>query len=142
MVIGIGIGMIITSIINIVFINEKTNYINEINNSPFIKIPYKDQNEETNDLNKIDINQSINGNNTSNSERDIEREYKEIFIQKGMDSEEIAYLLQKNEIINNADDFIDIVNKLDVANQLKYGLKKIPNNSTLQDILEILVRIH
>lgn len=142
MVIGIGIGMIITSIINIIFINEKTNGIEEMNLKKFIKTTSENLNEVTNKSVEPCIEDRLMAQHiVKDNFVETDKAYIELLIEKGMNSEEIAKLLEKNKIIIDSDEFINIANKLDVTKQLKYGLKKIPKNSSIQDILEILIKI-
>ncbi|SNR89242.1 hypothetical protein SAMN05446037_1001264 [Anaerovirgula multivorans] len=146
--IGIGIGMVIAGIINILFINDSMNDIQSINNDPFVKIIK--QNETTNDSEKSHIdgidNNIIEESNIDNSDEmknvDSNKAYKEVYIRKGMTSEEIAQLLEEKEIILSRDEFIYVANNLQMTGRLKYGLKRIPNESSIEDILEILVEIN
>ena len=67
---------------------------------------------------------------------------KEIFIEKGMDSIEIAKLLEREKIISDMDEFLKKTYELNLSRQLKYGLKKIPEGSTIEEILKILTENH
>lgn len=146
--IGIGIGMIIAGIVNILFINDSMNDIQSIDHDPFVKIIK--QNETTNDSEKSHIdgidNKVIEESNIDNSDEmknvDSNKAYREVYIRKGMTSEEIAQLLEEKEIILSRDEFIYVANNLQMTSRLKYGLKRIPNESSIEDILEILVEIN
>ncbi|NLM03658.1 MAG: endolytic transglycosylase MltG [Clostridiales bacterium] len=138
--IGIGIGMIITSIINIVFISEKynsDNHVKNVNENNFIKLPTENMYEYTEDISEKSFKQENNvGFNTD------EDSVKEIFIEKGMDSIEIAKLLEREKIISDMDEFLKKTYELNLSRQLKYGLKKIPEGSTIEEILKILTENH
>lgn len=147
MVIGIGIGMIITSIINLLFWQEPMNSASNIDEDPFITIV---QNEKNYDKSEgIDSTRTEQKNSTENihlfdneeNNKGNQEEYNGIYISKGMNSEEIAELLMDEKIISSSEAFIEMANKLGVIHRLRYGQKKIPVDSSLEDILKILVEI-
>lgn len=145
MIIGIAIGMIISGIANILLLNNNTSSIAEIDQDFFLKITNQEEANTTNkaSIDYMDANSSEDNDNKNGQINHVginNNDYREIYINKGMNSEEIAKLLCEKEIILDSNEFIDLTNKLEMSKKLKYGLKKIPLNSTMEDILEILVK--
>ena len=93
--------------------------------------------DESNDgqTNKDDITET--GNSKTKTHEDEEDIYKiEIF--RGMSTDQIALLLESKGIINEATEFSELVDTLKLTNKLRFGVKEIPVNSSLEEILDIL----
>jgi len=145
--IGVGVGIIITSIFNIVYIQLEDIYLND-KKSTFQQTYNKNTNitddikydsdkikelENFNNENNLEVDMSINNNI-------INTEYNKIFISKGMKSEEIARLLETEGIIESAREFNNTATKLEITKKIQYGLKTIPVNSSLDEIILILTK--
>lgn len=145
MAIGIGIGMILAGIINILFGDYSINDMQNINSDTFIQITnQKEINDDSEDSHMDEVDSE--DRNIDNSEEmknvDNNKTYREVYIRKGMTSEEIAQLLEEKDIIISRDEFIYVANNLQMTSRLKYGLKRIPIESTIEEILKILVEIN
>jgi len=143
--IGVGVGIIIASLFNIVYIQLEDIYLND-KKSTIQQIYNKDTNitdeikydsekikelENFNNENNLEVDTSINNNI-------INKEYNKIFISKGMKSEEIARLLETEGIIESAHEFNNKATKLKITKKIQYGLKTIPVDSSLDEIILIL----
>ena len=126
-IIGIGIGMMLTSTFNMF-----NNYIYSTNleNKSVEEIKELDRDIET-DVSKNDNVEIANDN-------EVENGYYEIDIRRGMTTEQIASHLQEEKVITDAMEFINTVKSLNMTNKLDYGKRRIPYNSTIEEILTIL----
>lgn len=144
--IGVGLGIIITSIFNILWIQTKTNnyenenkeVINESINEHRIGKEIVDSltknmiTTENNEKGLNSINEDIDGTD--------ENSVQEVFISKGMQSEAIAQLLESKDIIKSKEEFNSLAAKLGVTKKFQYGLKIIPRHSSLEEIILILTK--
>lgn len=139
MIIGIGIGLIMAGIINVVIVHNPTNgdsFVKPDNSTETCAIPQKGAIE---DIEEKGDDSSINEENIADNTNE-ETDYYEIHIEKGMNSIQIAKLLEREGIIANSEEFISLANQQKVDKVLRYGFKKIPMNSSIEEILEILVK--
>ncbi|MCC5909827.1 MAG: hypothetical protein JJT76_05260 [Clostridiaceae bacterium] len=129
MALGIGVGMILTAILNIFFNTGLTEAKNYTTTDQFITLPEMKTNY---DIEKIEQNfDDIHKN----------QEHITINIERGMNTGDIAVLLQKEGLISNSNDFLKTADRMEATNKMRFGEKKIPNNSTLEDIVKILIQI-
>ena len=87
---------------------------------------HDDSNNEDEDKNKLD-----------NEDSDI---IIKINIPPGSASSKIGEILVDNNLIENENDFIEKAIELKLDTKLKYGDFEIPQNSSLEEILEILTK--
>ncbi|SDK46425.1 hypothetical protein [Natronincola ferrireducens] len=145
LVIGIGMGMIITSSINI--LHNGQNDINILDNNENSLVVNSQDNRGVpiiaEESHKKPYENAEKANNINNEENKTikDQEYIEIFIKKGLNSKEIAKILEEKKIIDNSDDFLLLAKELKVTNLLRHGFRKIPVNSSLEEIIEILMEI-
>ncbi len=140
---GIGIGMIITSIANIVFVNNEVMDMGQENQNNFISTVYE-QGKLDQDKSKVDTTpNTLDDEEVTMDEEDeetlLDNDYYEIYINKGMNSVEIAALLEREGIITDSKEFNILANKLGIAKVLQFGSKRIPYGSTMEEVLDILV---
>lgn len=143
LVIGIGLGIIISSIFNIVYIQLKGSNIREEepifeNSSIKFDSPKEGQEHGSEFLGDPNENQSELSDPIHKSVKN--EDHHEIFIDRGMNSEEIAKLLEEKGIIKSKEEFNALAAKLKLTRNFKYGLKTIPPNSSLEEIMIILTK--
>lgn len=129
-IIGIGIGMMLTSSFNI-FYNYKFNTdIKDVtpNNANSIE-----ENEDQPQI--IIINDPEEVDDIS---KNGELYYHHITIKRGMTSDQIAKYLEDEKVIDDPVEFIERVKELNLTNGLHFGDKSIPKGSTIEEILIIL----
>lgn len=135
--IGIGLGIIISSIINIIWVESRN-------------LDYNDKAAETQRIytESLNSNDNIsklaslkNSNNNSDiklDKNDISDIDNEIYIPRGFNSEQIANLLEKEDIIESSKEFNELAANLVITRKFQHGLKTIPTDSTLNEIMLIL----
>ncbi len=153
MVLGIGIGLILVASLNL-FFQYKSNTI-QANANP---APGPSSLEESlqnmkKDMSEAGIANEDTGNNSDiipepEAEEVAEAESDandmlpvEIRITRGMTSETIADLLVENGVIASRQEFIDLAIELKMTKQFKYGIKLVPHEATLEEIIEILTKV-
>ncbi|SCY13107.1 hypothetical protein [Alkaliphilus peptidifermentans] len=153
LIIGIGIGMIITASINIIFQG----------NQHETAITLKNQQDE-NDMekgigqlksveltekqdNKIIEDEGINEEdfveNNNIDEKDLENDegFYEVYITNGMTTQQIAKSLNEAGAVDDINAFIDYSITKKVTTKFRIGYKKIPVGSSYDDIISILTTI-
>ncbi|KAB3535852.1 endolytic transglycosylase MltG [Alkaliphilus pronyensis] len=166
--IGIGVGMILAASFNIVFSNnEQQSSINLYNQKQNeleatianLKNSYSHDNTKKNkegvginreeyadNNNEEEVNNNQQGNNKANNnsvetDETIEQDYYEIYITKGMNSQEIAGVLLDIGAIESEEDFLNYSIKKKVTTKFRIGYKKIPVDSSYDDIISILTNV-
>ncbi|WP_041720808.1 hypothetical protein [Alkaliphilus metalliredigens] len=138
MLLGVGIGMVLTASFNLLVNHEGTiigdvlqpkEIVEEIENN------VEKQIEEMKD--RLDTTQEKHTQeNIQNGEKEKNAFW--VTIQPGMSTREIAEYLYENEVILNSDEFIKKVSELQLTRSLKYGKTEIPFESSLEEVLMIL----
>lgn len=68
------------------------------------------------------------------------KEFFELNIPDGSSTYDVAIILESNKIISNKSDFIDKTEEAKLSNRLKAGNFEIPYDSSVENILEILIK--
>lgn len=156
---GLGIGIIITASANLIFHNAseiekdkeiKSNVINferssdRINNDASEKIVTDEKiNIEVNtENNKEESAPSIAGNKEEDEIESVEKDYVLVEIIAGMASMEIAQLLYDKGLIEDVEIFLEIATRMDAIKILRRGMKRIPRDSSIEEIVEILIKVN
>ncbi len=156
MVLGIGIGLILVATLNLIF-QYKSNTLqsNADDASASSGLEASLQNMKK-DMSEAGITNEDTGNNSDiipqeDKGEDIKVSDEEtgagndppyeIRISRGMTSETIADLLLENDVIDNRQEFIDLAIELKMTKQFKYGIKLVPRDATLKEIIEILTKV-
>ncbi|MGV8146377.1 MAG: hypothetical protein ACLKAK_01845 [Alkaliphilus sp.] len=168
LVLGIGIGIILIASLNLLLhdtekdteisteVDDTENAINQDSNNTHEKTAVDDElkTDEKNDTDECtckneDINSDIiyeednnivNGNSVNKSEIN-EDEYILIEVPEGMNGLEIAELLYDKGVIRDVDEFMEVVKKLNATRILKHGEKFFKQNASLEEIIEILIKV-
>lgn len=138
---GIGIGMILTSVLNISF-GDKELTLQDIKNEAqkhnLIVI-------SANDL--IDKKgHSSNGENIISSKdnpRTVDKvdNFAEVNIEKGSGSEKVAKILKDKELINDEATFINELVKQNKSNIIQYGKYNIKKGIEIQELIKIITEV-
>ena len=156
---GLGIGIIITASANLIFHNAseiekdkeiKNNVINferssdRINNDASEKIVTDEKiNIEVNtENNKEESTPSIAGDKEEDEIESVEKDYVLVEIIAGMASMEIAQLLYDKGLIEDVEIFLEIATRMDAIKILRRGMKRIPRDSSIEEIVEILIKVN
>lgn len=156
---GLGIGIIITASANLIFHNAseiekdkeiKNNVINferssdRINNDASEKIVTDEKiNIEVNtENNKEESAPSIAGDKEEDEIESVEKDYVLVEIIAGMASMEIAQLLYDKGLIEDVEIFLEIATSMDAIKTLRRGMKRIPRDSSIEEIVEILIKVN
>jgi len=156
---GLGIGIIITASANLIFHNAseiekdkeiKSNVINferssdRINNEASEKIVTDEKiNIEVNtENNKEESVPSIAGDKEEDEIESVEKDYVLVEIIAGMASMEIAQLLYDKGLIEDVEIFLEIATRMDAIKILRRGMKRIPRDSSIEEIVEILIKVN
>ena len=156
---GLGIGIIITASANLIFHNVseiekdkeiKNNVINferssdRINNDASEKIVTDEKiNIEVNtENNKEESAPSIAGDKEEDEIESVEKDYVLVEIIAGMASMEIAQLLYDKGLIEDVEIFLEIATSMDAIKILRRGMKRIPRDSSIEEIVEILIKVN
>lgn len=156
---GLGIGIIITASANLIFHNAseiekdkeiKSNVINferssdRINNDASEKIVTDEKiNIEVNtENNKEESAPSIAGDKEEDEIESVEKDYVLVEIIAGMASMEIAQLLYDKGLIEDVEIFLEIATSMDAIKILRRGMKRIPRDSSIEEIVEILIKVN
>lgn len=156
---GLGIGIIITASANLIFddVSEiekdkeiKSNVINferssdRINNDASEKIVTDEKiNIEVNtEKNKEESAPSIAGDKEEDEIESVEKDYVLVEIIAGMASMEIAQLLYDKGLIEDVEIFLEIATSMDAIKILRRGMKRIPRDSSIEEIVEILIKVN
>ncbi|MCD5410141.1 MAG: endolytic transglycosylase MltG [Clostridiales bacterium] len=156
---GLGIGIIITASANLIFHNAseiekdkeiKNNVINferssdRINNDASEKIVTDEKiNIEVNtENNKEESAPSIAGDKEEDEIESVEKDYVLVEIIAGMASMEIAQLLYDKGLIEDVEIFLEIATSMDAIKILRRGMKRIPRDSSIEEIVEILIKVN
>ncbi|WFD12060.1 hypothetical protein [Tepidibacter hydrothermalis] len=128
LIIGISIGLLLGSSINILA-NKNHN-----------QSEGKKENEFSQTINKESQNQD--DNNQISNEQPLEKtdteEYVNIIIQNGFTSNKVADILFENQLIFNKNDFLTLLKCLDLSSNLRVGEKKIKKGSSMMEIIDII----
>ncbi len=135
--IGIGLGIIISSIINIIWVESRSlDYNDKVAETQKF---YGESLNFNNNISKLASLKTSNNNNhiklDKNNISDIDNE---IYIPRGFNSEQIANLLEKEGIIESSEEFNELATNLVITRKFQHGLKTIPTHSTLNEIMLIL----
>ncbi|MCD5413633.1 MAG: hypothetical protein LR001_01320 [Clostridiales bacterium] len=167
--IGIGIGMILIASINLLFYNptepsedvnltsEELNFEHSVNRIKNLLNTETDQSKETiiENINSVDESNEKDDNiageennkevgvDNQESRKKTETEnatYVLFEIDEGMNSTEIAELLYEKGLVKDVVEFIEVANRLSATRTLKHGKKVIPQYSTIEEIIKILIK--
>lgn len=135
LLIGIGIGFIISSTLNII---AKEFFTPEINDDFIIhrakELGMVDKESNFISINKEDVVKQEN-------EKDIKAEYLDedetikFKIPQGVNSEEIADILLEKKIIQSKDEFLDEINRLKLSEKIRWGIYEISYDESLESII-------
>lgn len=156
---GLGIGIIITASANLIFHNAseiekdkeiKNNVINferssdRINNDASEKLVADEKmNIEVNTENNMEQSApSIAGDKEEDEIESVEKDYVLVEIIAGMASMEIAQLLYDKGLIEDVEIFLEIATSMDAIKTLRRGMKRIPRDSSIEEIVEILIKVN
>ncbi|MDR5658237.1 hypothetical protein RH915_01910 [Serpentinicella sp. ANB-PHB4] len=132
-IIGIGIGVIITSSLNLIFHSKLDTINNENEQSAFVDFE-NDQHDDT----PADLSEEILEEIDENKEVIKESDYIEVDIPRGLTTDKIADLLFEKNIINDAKEFTKIAHSLKLTNKLHFGVKALPKEASVEEILAII----
>ncbi len=156
---GLGIGIIITASANLIFHNaselEKNKEIkNDVinferssdrisnDNSETIVVDEKMNIEVNTENNKEQSGLSIADEKEEDEIESGEKDYILVEIISGMASMEIAQLLYDKGLIENIEVFLKIATSMDAIKTLRRGMKMIPRDSSIEEIVEILIKVN
>ncbi|MCT4509265.1 MAG: hypothetical protein N4A48_11035 [Tepidibacter sp.] len=142
LVLGISIGLLLGSSVNILANN---------NSQPKLK----EKNEFSQPIDKVDNNQNNTNQVTKEEpvkeeiveepieekvvEEDIvKEEYVTIVIQNGFTSNKVADILYDHELIFNKNDFLTLLRCLNLSSRLRIGEKTIKRGSSMMEIIDII----
>lgn len=129
LVIGISIGLLLGSSINI------------LTNKNYDQSENKKQNEFDKKINKDSQSQDSDKKVVSEKplkENENEEIYINIIIQNGFTSNKVADILYENELIFNKNDFLTLLRCLDLSSKLRVGEKTIKKGSSMIEIIDII----
>ena len=129
LVIGISIGLLLGSSINI------------LTNKNYDQSENKKQNEFDKKINKDSQSQDSDKKVVSEKplkENENEEMYINIIIQNGFTSNKVADILYENELIFNKNDFLTLLRCLDLSSKLRVGEKTIKKGSSMIEIIDII----
>ncbi len=137
---GVGIGMILTSALNISF-GDKELTLQDIKNEA-----------QKHNLIVIDGNELIEKKDDSNNEGstlpkdnsgavDKIDVFVEINIEKGLNSGQVAKLLKDKELINDELTFINELNRQNKSNIIQYGKYSIKKGIETQELIKIITTV-
>lgn len=140
-ILGFGLGIIISSVINSVYPIVKYKEYSEqkiIEEAKKLGMIEKEEYEKL--YKKIAENESVKEEVVENSEvaRDVDEKYLTIRINKDETSEMIVASLYEEGIIRDKKEFIEVIINKNVEKKLKYGVFKIKENQTYDEIIDIL----
>jgi len=156
---GLGIGIIITALANVIFHNagelEKNKEISKevINFERFSSSINNDASEIIilDEKMNIEVNTEKNKEQNTPSKADEkeedeiksgEKDYVLVEIIAGMASLEIAQLLYDKGLIEDIEVFLEIATSMDAIKTLRRGIKMIPRESSIEEIVEILIKVN
>lgn len=138
-VLGIGIGLILSSSF-FIFTNTKQNP--ELDSEFIIKEAEKLGMQKPEDFLKwendgyLDYHENVENNEV---EIDDSKDVIIVEIPKRVSSEGIAKILEENGLIDNEEDFTEIVNNSGVDSKLKWGVYEFNKDNTIEEIIEVLM---
>lgn len=136
---GIGIGLVISSMINI-SMGSRELTVEEIKREAvkhnLIVLTTEDILSTQAPIDTPDITQSTADSPTAPADEGKIT----VDVESGMSSESIAELLKEKGVIKDAEDFLKRLGKLGKDDKLRLGSYEIPKNSSYDDIIKILTR--
>ena len=134
--IGIGIGMMLTSSFNMfsgyLAVTTIKDNLTEYSNNVIENSDSNILNEELETENIVEQQKNEEPNST---------DYYQVEIKKGMTTELIAEHLKAKNIIEDTSEFVELAMKLRITTKFISGYKNIPHGSTLEEIMSILTKI-
>lgn len=137
LILGMGLGIIISSIINIMWIESKNLEYNDkqTETQNFYSEPLNSNNNVKEETSLEGFNDNKNIKSNKNDIPDLDNK---IYIPRGLNSEQIANLLEQEGIIESSEEFNKLAANLVITRKLQHGIKTIPIDSTLDEIMLIL----
>ncbi|QUH20233.1 hypothetical protein [Alkaliphilus sp. B6464] len=135
---------------NTVLADEPVNITKDKNNNPISENDDKQSNivgneeVEKNNSDKDKVTPEDTTDNIESEETDvpsdniITSEQKTVSIPNGTPGSGIAKILKENGLIDDAKDFIQAAENLNLAHRLKSGSFEIPTNATIEDMVKII----
>ncbi|MEJ8553280.1 hypothetical protein [Tepidibacter sp. Z1-5] len=128
LVIGISIGLLLGSSINILA-NKNYSQSRDRKENEFSQ-PINNKSQNQDDNNQISNKQTLKENNKEG--------YVNIIIQNGFTSNKVADILYENKLIVNKEDFLTLLRCLDLSSKLRVGEKNIKKGSSMMEIINLI----
>lgn len=138
---GVGIGMVLTSVLNISFGDKELtpqDIKNEAQKHNLIVISPNELIDKKSDSKSEDNTLVPKDNSEVENRTDI---FVEINIEKGSNSEKIAELLKDNSLINDESSFINELYKQNKSNIIQYGKFKIKKGIEIDELIKIITTV-
>lgn len=113
---------------------------NSLSNQTSIHMEHSKSDSEKTDVS--DAAEPEEEDDTENHSTSQSSDLIEINIPSGIPAANIATILEENNLIQNANDFIARIEERQLANQLKFGTFQFEKESSLDEIIDILTGQH